>query len=205
VIVVSGLMRSGTSVLAKMLHTSGVPMGEVMRFPPPGGFTHLEWEDASFSDALAARLAGKSSFDLQQFFETYISRRSESGIAWGVKSPFVLPYLRNLRNVADELGMGVDVVLTERPFSETMKSLERLVSHLGASRPVRRKAIRDMEAMQKVIAKRWDEHARDATVIEFSRIESDPDGVKQEVCDLAGVENRELESRWDEAPEGQGG
>ncbi len=105
-IVVTGLMRSGTSPLAQMLHRM------------QGPFAHLEWEDAAISDPLAAAMIGKTEIDHEALFEEYIPTRRGR---WGVKSPFLLPYLDLWRDVAHRRGHTVKVIVTERDYGDTLK------------------------------------------------------------------------------------
>ena len=137
-IVVTGLMRSGTSPLAQMLHQMGVPMGEFQRFPLFGTQHHFEWEDMALAEPLCQHLFEKKRIeDLQQFLYDYIVNRqvhfaklraTVEGVAptWGVKTPFLLPFLDAFRTVALlATNEPAVVALTVRPFSDTIRSLER--------------------------------------------------------------------------------
>jgi hypothetical protein len=49
---------------------------------------------------------------------------------WGFKTPFVAPFLADLERAAHGLKEPLQIVLTERAYAETMKSIEVFVSKL---------------------------------------------------------------------------
>lgn len=122
IILVTGLMRSGTSLVAKQLHELGVPMGTAMRFPLMRENSQLDFEDIEFTDNCLAALQGKISTEqLKRFFSTYIWKRGRHKITWGVKSPFLLPYVDLFKQMAKE---PTKVILTIRPVEDTYRSIE---------------------------------------------------------------------------------
>ncbi len=114
---VTGLMRSGTSFLARSLHRLGIKMGNEMHFPV--GASDPDWEDVPFTDTLAKALVDGRT-DVTRFLREYIEQRGPG--TWGVKSPFLLPFVEQLRWVG---GSGVRILLTKRPLREACASLER--------------------------------------------------------------------------------
>ena len=143
IILVTGLMRTGTSLISKQLHEMGVPMGKTMRFPLMREDAQLDWEDVEFTDKCLARLKGQiSQEELEQFFVRYVAERKAQGMdPWGVKSPFLLPFIELFKKHA---GDYVKVILTTRKFDDTLASIARqtnlreamelqqmLVSHAG--------------------------------------------------------------------------
>lgn len=133
-IAVTGLMRSGTSPLAMFLHQMGVSMGTYQRFPTQNEWAHFEWEDASLADPLCSILMHPSDRDdPRRFIDSYVRRRARdaNGKPWGVKTPFLLPFLDELREVCAEINEDLEIALTEREYGETIKSLRRQSSHLS--------------------------------------------------------------------------
>jgi hypothetical protein len=122
---VTGLMRSGTSVIAQHLHELGIPMGTEMRFPTTAK-NHLEWEDTRFTDACFKQLIKKhqDSGQIGAFFREYIPSRE--GESWGCKSPFALPYANTFKIAAERLGHEVKIITTYRPTYDTIHSLREL-------------------------------------------------------------------------------
>jgi hypothetical protein len=118
--VVTGLMRSGTSVLAEHLHELGVPMGTQMRFPH-NSRGQFDWEDIEFTDTCLQGIINNE--NPREFFAEYIQKRK--GDIFGVKSPFVLPFIRTFRTAANRLGHEVKVITTARPYYDTIHSLRQ--------------------------------------------------------------------------------
>lgn len=118
IVVVSGLMRSGTSWLARTLHDEGLPMGSLMFMPMPG--TEPEYEDAALSRlCLESVVSGES--PPTGTFSRYIEVRGQE--RWGVKTPLLLPFLRQWKRAVGKRGMKL--ILTERPLAETLESIDR--------------------------------------------------------------------------------
>lgn len=124
IILVTGLMRSGTSLIARQLHELGIPMGSKMRFPLMRDNSQLDWEDVDFTDNCLSALIGKiDTRQLERFFYYYIGTRKKKDLdPWGVKSPFVLPYINLFKDCAKDT---VKIVLTERDVDQTFKSIRR--------------------------------------------------------------------------------
>jgi hypothetical protein len=119
-------MRTGTSLIARQLHELGCPMGTQMRFPLMRENAQLDWEDVELTDkALAAVRGTLKKARLKVFFNQYIRRRSQDSEFWGVKSPFLLPYVDLFKAEAAALDKIVKVILTTRDVKETFKSIKR--------------------------------------------------------------------------------
>jgi hypothetical protein len=100
----------------------GVPMGTTMRFPLPTEIGQEDWEDIEFTDLMLGRLTGKTAdswFKIQ--IREYVRKRSVVPV-WGVKSPFLLPYVTLFKEAAGE---EVKVVQTRRAIPDTFASIER--------------------------------------------------------------------------------
>ena len=130
-IVVTGLMRSGTSPLAQMLHQMGIPMGEFMRFPLHSDRAHLDWEDSVLSDRLVGEIVLGCENDMSEFFFDYIVRRRtpDSGV-FGVKSPFLIPFMEQFLEAAEAANEPIGVVVTERDYEDTVESIYQQTHHL---------------------------------------------------------------------------
>lgn len=128
IVLVTGLMRSGTSVLAQHLHELGIPMGTEMRFPS-NEKNHLEWEDTKFTDFFFQQAVNKvkDSGKIGDFLREYIPSRE--GEIWGVKSPFALPFVETFKTAAERLGHKVKIIKTHRPIYDTISSLRRLTDN----------------------------------------------------------------------------
>ena len=123
VILVTGIMRTGTSLVSKQLHLMGVPMGTQMRFPING---QEDWEDVEFTDMMLARLTGRDVSDREEFMDriwTYATGRRGPN-TWGFKSPFALPFIEDIRE-AIAVEADLKVVLTTRPVTDTYESLKK--------------------------------------------------------------------------------
>lgn len=121
---VTGLMRSGTSVIAEHLHELGICMGETMRFPP--GKAQFDFEDIPFTDFFFQQVVStvRDSGKIGDFLREYIPNR---GDVFGVKSPFVLPFVETFKTAAERLGHEVKVIKTYRPIYDTIHSLRNLI------------------------------------------------------------------------------
>ena len=121
IVLVTGLMRSGTSLVAKQLHLMGVPMGTLMRFPING---QDDWEDVEFTDMMLARLSGADLSEKDDFLcrvrQYEQDRRGPH--TWGVKSPFALAFVEDIREAVED---EVKVILTTRPVKDTYASVKK--------------------------------------------------------------------------------
>jgi len=182
-IVVTGLMRSGTSPLAQMLHQMGVEMGSFMRFPTQTPVAHLEWEDALLAEPLAKHLLGQAEIDVPALLRSYILGRHGE---WGVKTPFLLPFLRDFREIATGLGMQLRVILTERDYSETIKSLERQAAGLSIDK--RQPALKSLLKLQERLSVSREDVSQHALAVNHRDIQRDPRGVAAQLAQVAGIE-----------------
>jgi hypothetical protein len=167
VIVVTGLMRSGTTPLARMLHQGGVPMGESMMLPAPGSPQHVEWEDLQIQTYLRDRLMNDEG--VQQFqLRYYIRQRQHTHRKllkqydtvledWGFKTPFAAPFMAAIEEAAHSEGDSVFWVVAEREIGETLKSIEKQMKRV--KQPIRRKAHEIVEKIQGELQRgleKWD-------------------------------------------------
>lgn len=129
IVLVTGLMRTGTSLISKQLHLMGVPMGTEMRFPPARETGQDDWEDIKFTDLMLNHLMELDLLNNSEFSSEILSyeqgRVRETGgevpVLWGVKSPFALPYIYTIKEAVDD---EVKVVMTTRDIEDTYKSIK---------------------------------------------------------------------------------
>lgn len=96
-------------------------MGTQMRFPHSAD-AYLEWEDVEFTDKLLYTLLGVHPLDqLGPFFMSYVAKRGDG--LWGVKSPFLIPYIRMFERACQLEGHQFKLISTERPYHDTIASL----------------------------------------------------------------------------------
>lgn len=124
IVLVTGMMRTGTSLVAKQLHLMGVPMGTTMRFPQAKANGQDDWEDIEFTDMMLNRLMGIDDSDREDFgLRVKQYELSRDGVpVWGVKSPFALPYVTALREAFEDV---VKVVMTTRDIEQVYRSLDQ--------------------------------------------------------------------------------
>ena len=184
-IVVTGLMRSGTSPISMMLNAMGVPMGTYMRMPTANRHAHCEWEDVSFTEPLYAKLIGADGH-LPAFFHDYIKRRSIPA-PWGVKSPFALPFIGLLADACKGLGESLTVIVSTREYADTIKSLEANAAHLPQH--IRRSVVKRAIGVQERLFECIDGIPID-TVHLFPMVEtvSNPEGTAARLAGIVGIE-----------------
>ncbi len=125
IVLVTGAMRTGTSLASRQLHRMGIPMGTVMRFPSPRENGQEDWEDVWFTDLMLnhmAELDDQDETDFRLDIKDYIESRLGPEV-WGMKSPFALPYIEDIRTVCASLDQELRVVLTTRNIDEAYASL----------------------------------------------------------------------------------
>ena len=151
-IVVTGKMRTGTSACAAIAHQAGIIMGRTMLWPRMGD-SQIEWEDMELGMTLANAVMSDRMPDpssVRDWFKSHIGERIEhyamalanhrDGVVkgWGLKSPYLAPYLDEWREAAEAHGEPVHVVVTRRDDRKAEReSLERAFSLLrknGAGR-----------------------------------------------------------------------
>jgi len=188
-IAVTGLMRSGTSPLAMILHQMGVTMGAYMRFPLHNEKSHPEWEDADLAESLVMLIVKQHGSDAaRRVIDRYVRRRIRvaKGKPWGVKTPFLLPFISDLRSVCEEMGEPFRLAVTHREYSQTITSLRRQVEHLSIYE--RGGVFPNLIKIQNVLAPYWSNAAEGADVYEFKDTRERPRDVARRLADLAGVD-----------------
>jgi hypothetical protein len=174
IVAVSGLMRTGTSVLAQTLHQLGCPMGTEMRFPSHPK-AHLEWEDTEFTDRCLQGVL-RDVENLGDFFHEYIQKRE--GELWGVKSPFLYPYLSMFKTAAQRLGHEVKIITTVRPYYDTVNSLREQIGD--------NESFVFARTLQYKLAG-YRRHAPADLVVDIKDTWLDPEGVRNQLAQLIGV------------------
>lgn len=115
VVLITGLMRSGTSLAAEIVHRLGFAVAPWIPAPAPPSW-RSDWEDPQ----LTMRLMARRKID----WDAYILERKAAASALGfrgicIKSPYLALYLPELRPRADFL------IVTEREDREVDQSMAR--------------------------------------------------------------------------------
>ena len=179
VYLVTGLMRSGTSFLAEALHKAGVPMGSFMRFPTMNPLAGFEWEDALLAEPLMAVVTGDR-YEPRQIIGQYIETRGHG--TWGVKTPFLMPFVGMFSEILVSIGMKPHVFITDRDYQETLASIRQQVSHLEGNG--KREALERAETIQEVLSSYWREASEGASVFNAKESMENPDSVVARVHDI---------------------
>lgn len=124
-ILVSGLPRSGTSILSGMLHRGGVDMGMIVANTYPGAIMDPEYEEAEFA-LMMMNKPNKQQAD--KSLRQYIMHRAKTSrtLQWGVKSPYALPYVSRIKMLCEDMGIPFLYFGTMRPLDESAESLDRI-------------------------------------------------------------------------------
>ncbi len=193
-ILVTGLMRSGTTPLAKMLHQMGVCMGTYQRFPSMNLLSDFEWEDVTLAESLANILSGKSDQDPSEAIDFYLDQRvtSEQGTVWGVKTPFVLPFISEFKEQCEKHGEPLSIILTDRPYDEVMRSVSSQLSHLEEKEFSISHAF--CNKVQDLAIKKWLEASEDAHVFHLKETHNNPEVVASRLAEIADIEIRDITS-----------
>jgi hypothetical protein len=186
--VITGLMRSGTSPLAQMAHQMGVTMGTYQRFPWHSEHAHFQWEDAALSEPLADFIVNPGDPDApRRLIDSYvrIRQRKAKGKPWGVKTPFLLPFVEHLRDVCEEIDEKLTLVLTHREFSETITSIRRQLSHMSEFE--RGEVAPRVFGIQDELKGHWGAASKGAAIFPLENTLDHPREVAGKLAILAGV------------------
>jgi len=132
-LVISGLIGSGTSLLAQLAHETGVVMGSLMDFTFNG--VQLEWEDRDFSHTLSRWAMNGIEVD-DSFLDEYLeARKVQHGrlsetfvrVGFGVKTPLALLYRPELEAAAERAGLTLVWLLTDRDPAECWQAILRKI------------------------------------------------------------------------------
>ena len=189
VIFVTGLMRSGTTPLAMMLHQMGVTMGTMTRFPLHNKHSHFEWEDAELADSLLALIMKPREEDTpERLIDYYVRKRihEANGKPWGVKTPFLLPFITQLRSVLDKIGDPFTIIVTQRDYKDTIESLRRQTSHLSEFQ--RGGAFPNLVKIQEHLASYWKDGADGSTIFDFKEAHEYPRMAAKRLAGIAGID-----------------
>lgn len=126
-LVITGPMRSGTSIVARIAHQMGVDMGASMRMPPPGSGLDPEYEDSFLAEDLA-RLAVAAPVTVSwTSLALYIGnrRRKARFLSWGFKSPLLALFWYEWTKALAKAREPMKLVLCGRPGPACLASLAR--------------------------------------------------------------------------------
>lgn len=113
IVAILGQMRSGTSLLASIVHHLGYPVAITMGAPIPPTWD-FDWEDQELTEML---MLGEPD---QRWFERYLAGRGEASSRLGtdgdfaVKSPYLALHWEPFVRAADRLGADLCVFMTDR-------------------------------------------------------------------------------------------
>jgi hypothetical protein len=205
-IVVTGLMHSGVSLLARMLRGMGVPMGMTVFFPNAGPFLHGELEDIGIGVPLREALFEQpiSPKAAELIARTYIRARREQyeGLVkvfkpeavpptWGFATPFAAPFLGPLEKAAEAEGEPVQLVITERAVGDTLKSIEQqLASYRIEARVPLFTRMADVQA--KLDEALWERNDPEPTFL-YEDIRRDPQAVARRLAERVGLEQLDMD------------
>lgn len=133
VVVVAGMARSGTSLMASVLHAMGVRMVEDRVIPPAPG-AYAEYEEFEFTDRVSRAMMDKRPLSTP-FLTDWFERREAAHqrwlrdyrIApfWGVKCVNLVLFRAQFEAFLKERGLKTHWIFTERSFRECSKSIIR--------------------------------------------------------------------------------
>ncbi|MGH9427390.1 MAG: hypothetical protein ACRD2L_13945 [Terriglobia bacterium] len=133
-LVVSGLIGSGTSLLAQLAHETGVEMGMMCSFPMARGL--MEWEDKPLVEYLTHRVSSRQPVEVDLLVNYLASRVSKYGafypyqqfIGLGFKTPLAIVAREELEEAARRTGVELVWLLTERAQDECWRAICRKVN-----------------------------------------------------------------------------
>jgi len=183
-IVVTGLMRSGTTPLSMMLHRIGVKMGDTMRFPPAGTTHHIEWEDNELSEELARIIYNQSDTNPADLIGDYIDAREAdpTTLKWGVKTPFLLPFLDIVIDAAKSRGLPLTIIVTHREVIDTFASIDRFADQLPVDQ--REDSRAGLYLIQKALSESL-QHPEQALVFDIKDTWTDSYGTAKRLMEIA--------------------
>jgi len=157
-IIVTGLARSGTSAMAKLLHESGIDMGMTFLAPPPNlKDMTIEYEESIGSLSLIKE---------NRFPEGYFDFREKTKRTkeWGFKSPLCMFHLEELQ------ARKAVIVKMERDFSEIEASVNRCI---GA-----------VDFLRGVNSRLMEIEIPDAIIVKNHELRNDPESVRERVLEV---------------------
>lgn len=177
-ILITGLMRSGTSLAARIAHQSGVDMGIYFYAPVPMTTFDLEYEDAPLTHFLSAR---PEKDDAKKFLQEYLPIKKESSRAdaWGYKSPFALFYMDEIKQVLQDMGEPLHIIKTFREPEEIYRSLSVRSMEMGLDYSALHRLQNEMEMAYN--------HCKADIVLDHDFMRQDAEIASAYICDLAGI------------------
>jgi hypothetical protein len=197
-LIITGLLRSGTSRLAKMAQQMNICMGATTSFSAPG--TEIEYEDFLIIHPLSsAAFERKTLKDPVGLLRRYIRDRQQRHkckrqlykpeyiTGWGLKSPYLMLYWDALKAAAAAESEPLKIVLTHRPIAEVHKSIELIVGRMSKQyhREWERK-FKDVIARMRAVRSRVKEEAD--VEIPLSETRKDPTIPARKIAALMGID-----------------
>lgn len=180
-IVVLGGLRSGSSVVARMLHNLGVLMGGAQAFALPG-FWHSDFEDVMLA-RLTTDAYARGAMPGVKWFESYIGARMQHfatlrGIyplhiqAYGVKGQLLALYHEQLIRAAGRLHVRLRFVVATREPDAVDASIVRCAAAvrddlrelwIAQMREMNERIVKAIEPLPSVCRVRFEDRTADAT------------------------------------------
>ncbi len=192
-IVVLGGVRSGSSVVARMLHNLGVVMGSAQAFPLPGMW-HDDFEDFAIARGTTeAFTTGR--MPKVRWFEEYIDSRlghceamrglyPEHIQGCGVKGQLLGLYYDQMRRAADRSGTRLRLVVAVREPEDVEASIARVSAEVRAD--ARQAWFEQMCAMNERIVQAI--NGLESTVrVRFAERKADPKATAERLCARLGL------------------
>lgn len=198
-VLVTGQMRSGTSLVAHLAHVFGIPMAETMSVGP-GGRAEPDFEDLMLLQELVRRVpldgAMYRTRGFRPWFRKYVKYRIKIAKHWdsvigegqtrvlGAKSPFLSFFWTDVNKVLGSLGIAPRWLITHRNQQDVNRSVVRTFEKNGMS----------ALEMNAVIRERCSE-IEDANTVSYDRLVTEPEIGTVRLARMLGVKNVHLIER----------
>jgi hypothetical protein len=169
--------RSGSSLLASMLHSLGIRMAN--QFIPPGD----QNPSGYFEDAAVHEIVRERDIDVSAF-NRLVAIRNATQPAWGFKAPRFLQLWQQLKH--SPFPTNTRVLVTVRSEEETIQSLERLGHDRAVlSMPKRHQRL---PTVVEQIRQRWPVHE-----VEYHDAVDNTESVVQRIVEFLGISPSETQ------------
>lgn len=176
-LLLTGLMKSGTSLAARTAIDAGISMGRTMVMPTKG--LAPEYEDAELTIRFSYAISTNGSI-ASAVLEDYARWRAREQKTWGFKSPLALPFVPRIRAAWP----GTVLVCIERDAAETYDAIREMAERSGAEPDV----VSLWHRTQKHLEKHYPAaRSRADFIIPFGTLVENPAGALRPVFDKLEV------------------
>jgi hypothetical protein len=194
-LVITGPMRSGTSMLARMAQQIGIDMGRTMMIPACG--LDAEYEDAELVMRLTEWVVEESvPRDVGRQIWQYMKLRQERFDrdtkvrkdleSWGVKSPFLALFLPEIAEAAQHINEPLHLVVAMRSMDDTDVSMQHAMRRHLKPIPWSR-VMRRLRTVQGEIQRGLED--TEALKIPFDFMRQFPQSTVTRIANLVGIED----------------